>query len=197
MEVTHTTAWVPSIRALAPLEGESRGSGSATAKQNQELTAREEKEVKELKRRDESVRQHEMAHFRAAGRYALGRPQYTFERGPDDRRYAVDGRVKIDSSKVPGDPRATLEKARTVRKAALAPRDPSAKDQEVAREAREMEREARRQLTEERDRAYMISSASVGHFIDQVLAAADGAPSSIEISHLNSNRFGHAINQLV
>lgn len=62
-----------------------------------ELTPEEEQKVRELKKRDREVRQHEQAHARAAGPYG-GQPQYQYERGPDGKQYAVSGEVKIDTS---------------------------------------------------------------------------------------------------
>jgi hypothetical protein len=68
----------------------------------------------------------------AAGPYARGAPHYEYVRGPDGRLYAVAGEVKIDTSPVPGDPEATLEKARAIKRAALAPANPSPQDRRVA-----------------------------------------------------------------
>lgn len=91
-----------------------------------------------LKQRDREVRAHEQAHLSAAGRFALGGAGFEYQRGPDGRLYAVGGDVQIDTSPVPGDPRATLEKAETVRRAALAPSEPSAQDRRVAAQASRM-----------------------------------------------------------
>jgi hypothetical protein len=91
-----------------------------------ELTPKEKKKVTELQGRDREVRNHEHAHKTAAGRYATGGPKFDFQRGPDGRLYAVGGEVGIDTSRVSDDPGATIRKAQIIRKAALAPRDPSA-----------------------------------------------------------------------
>ena len=114
-----------------------------------ELTPKEKKKVTELQGRDREVRNHEHAHKTAAGRYATGGPKFDFQRGPDGRLYAVGGEVGIDTSRVSDDPGATIRKAQIIRKAALAPRDPSAKDRQIAAEANRMEREARAELREE------------------------------------------------
>lgn len=71
------------------------------------------------------MRAHEHAHLAAAGSYARGGIQYEYERGPDSRSYAIGGEVDIDTSSVPNDPEATIQKAQAVRRAALAPADPS------------------------------------------------------------------------
>ena len=70
------------------------------------------------------------------------RPSNEYETGPDGQRYAVGGEVGIDTSAIPGDPEATLLKAQTVMRAAMAPAEPSAQDQLVAAAAKTMESQA-------------------------------------------------------
>ncbi len=116
-----------------------------------ELTPDEEQEVRDLKRRDAEVRAHEMAHKAAAGQHARGGPTYEFERGPDGRRYAVGGEVQIDTAAVPNDHDATIRKMQQVRRAALAPAEPSPQDRRVAAEASQTETRARAEkLAEQR-----------------------------------------------
>jgi hypothetical protein len=114
--------------------------------EEKELTKEEQDELKELKKRDSEVRTHEQAHVAAAGQYASGGINLEYETGPDGKQYAVAGSVSIDTSKIPDDPSATIEKARQVRQAALAPAEPSGKDRQVAQEASKMEMEARAEL---------------------------------------------------
>ena len=114
------------------------------------LTEQERQQVRELAARDREVRAHEQAHANVGGRYA-GAPTYTFQRGPDGRQYAVGGEVSIDVSPVPGDPQATIEKARVVRRAALAPAEPAAQDRRVAAEATALEQQARTELLAQQD----------------------------------------------
>jgi hypothetical protein len=59
----------------------------------------------------------------------------TYEQGPDGVQYAVGGEVPISVSAVSGDPKATVEKMRTVRAAAMAPAQPSSTDLAVAAQA--------------------------------------------------------------
>ncbi|MCZ6820198.1 MAG: putative metalloprotease CJM1_0395 family protein [Calditrichaeota bacterium] len=113
-----------------------------------DLTAEEQKKVKELKKRDAEVRRHEQAHKAAAGQYAKGGPKFEFETGPDGRQYAVGGEVSIDTSEVANDPEATIRKAEAIKRAALAPKDPSSQDRRVAAEASRMEAKARQELAE-------------------------------------------------
>lgn len=100
-------------------------------------------QLRELKQRDAEVRAHERAHTAAGGEHVTGGASYTYQKGPDGRQYAIGGHVAIDASAVPGDPEATEEKARQVRRAALAPGEPSGQDQQVAAKAAAMEAEAR------------------------------------------------------
>jgi hypothetical protein len=114
-----------------------------------ELTEAEKKQLQKLRERDREVRRHEQAHKMAAGPYARG-IRYTYQRGPDGRLYAIGGSIVIDTSPVPGDPEATIRKAQIIRRAALAPADPSPQDRKIAAKAAEMERKAREELREER-----------------------------------------------
>ncbi len=99
------------------------------------LSEEEQSEVTDLKQRDTEVRAHEAAHMAAAGGYARGAAQYTYEQGPDGKQYAIGGEVQIDVSAVPDDPEATIRKMETVRAAALAPANPSGQDRSVAAQA--------------------------------------------------------------
>lgn len=115
----------------------------------QELRPEEQRIVEELRKRDRDVRAHEQAHLAAAGRYARGGARFTYQVGPDGKRYAVGGEVPIDLSEVPGDPRATLQKAITIRRAALAPAHPSSADLAVASQAARLATEAHQELLQE------------------------------------------------
>ncbi|MBI2840688.1 MAG: hypothetical protein HYX75_20415 [Acidobacteria bacterium] len=114
-----------------------------------QLDESEKQEVQRLKEIDSRVKAHEQAHLASAGGYARGGAQYKYETGPDGRQYAVSGEVSIDTSEVPGNPEATLRKAEVVKRAALAPADPSGQDRRVAAEAEAMAIEARREISAE------------------------------------------------
>lgn len=109
----------------------------------------EEARLRQLRQRDQQVRQHEMAHAAAGGSHT-GTPKYRFERGADGRLYASDGDVSVDVSPVPGDPEATLRKMSQVRRAALAPAHPSSQDRAVAARAQFEITKASKALLEER-----------------------------------------------
>lgn len=114
------------------------------------FSADEQRQIRELQARDREVRAHEQAHLAAAGQYAKGGIQYEFQRGPDGRLYAVGGQVNVDTSEIPGDPQATLRKAQTLRRAALAPAQPSSQDRAVAADMTAMAAEAMQDISAER-----------------------------------------------
>ncbi|MBN2476999.1 MAG: hypothetical protein JXB62_20495 [Pirellulales bacterium] len=111
-----------------------------------ELTEEQQRQVQQLKTRDREVRAHEQAHLAAAGPYARGGASFSYQAGPDGRRYAVGGEVSLDTSPVSDDPEATIHKAQVIRAAALAPANPSAQDRRVAATATKMEAQARQEL---------------------------------------------------
>ena len=110
------------------------------------LTPEEQQEVQKLRRIDQKVRQHEAAHS-AAGAGLTGGTSYEYVRGPDGRQYAVSGEVKIDVSPAQT-PEQTIEKAKRIQAAALAPADPSAQDRAVAAQAAQMAAKAQAELSQ-------------------------------------------------
>ena len=113
------------------------------------LTQAEEDLVDDLRARDAEVRRHEEAHARVGGQYA-GQPSYSFQTGPDGKRYAIGGEVPIDVAPVPDDPEATIAKMSVVKRAALAPAEPSGQDRRVAALADSQSLEAQAQLNAQR-----------------------------------------------
>lgn len=99
---------------------------------------------------DARVRGHEATHRRVLGPYAASGIQLTTRRGADGESIAVGGRIKADLAPVPGDPRATLRKANTVRRAALAVGSPSVADMRIAAEAYRLARDASEAIEHER-----------------------------------------------
>ncbi len=122
--------------------------GKENAEQQQQEQRAEQQEIAELKQRDAEVRSHEQAHAAAGGQYASA-PKYEYERGPDGRRYVVDGEVSIDISEE-STPEETIRKAQQVKAAALAPAEPSAQDLRVANEATQIALEARSEIAQQR-----------------------------------------------
>lgn len=115
-----------------------------------ELTEEERVEVRKLEQRDAEVRRHEQTHKSAAGQHASGGPTFEYQEGPDGRQYAVGGEVRIDTSPVEGDPEATIKQMEQIRRAALAPAEPSAQDRQVAAQAASAANRARAELAREK-----------------------------------------------
>jgi hypothetical protein len=121
--------------------------------------------VGELKKRDQEVRSHESAHASVGGVFT-GSPNFSYEKGPDGKRYAVGGEVSVDLSTVKGDPRATIAKMQKVHAAALAPVHPSIQDTRVASTATQLILQAQSELLTElgskQDEAKAQSSVNNG-----------------------------------
>jgi hypothetical protein len=97
------------------------------------LTEEEQKQVQDMKQRDREVRTHEQAHMSAGGGLA-GSASYEYQTGPDGQKYAVGGEVPI-STRGGGDAQQQLRDAETVKRAAMAPAEPSSQDRAVAAQA--------------------------------------------------------------
>ncbi len=113
------------------------------------LTDEEQRQVDQLKKRDAEVKAHEQAHIAAGGAYVSGGASYEYEKGPDNQNYAVGGEVSIDTS-AENTPEATIRKMQVVKRAALAPRDPSSQDRSVAAQATQAEARAQSELRQKR-----------------------------------------------
>lgn len=163
--------------------------GPDERKQNGEPLSEEEKQqVEYLKKRDQEVRAHEMAHVSVGGSLVKRGAMYEYESGPDGKRYAVGGDVILDVSEG-RTPEETIRKAERVRAAAMAPADPSPQDYKVASQADKMAAEARAQLREQQaaERAGM-GGDEPGKDGQQGRAA--GSPSAID----EAASFGAAAN---
>lgn len=110
----------------------------------------EQQMIRELQARDREVRAHEQAHVAAGGNLVISGPSYTYQRGPDGRAYAIGGKVQLDVSEVEGDPEASLQKSERIRRAALAPMEPSPQDMKVAASAGQMAARARLDIAVQR-----------------------------------------------
>lgn len=108
-------------------------------------TNEDQQVIDKLRQTDRAVRAHEQAHIAAGGGLVRGSASFSYKTGPDGKQYAVGGEVSIDAS--PGrTPVESIEKARTIRAAALAPADPSPQDRAVAAQAARIEAEAQQQI---------------------------------------------------
>lgn len=117
-------------------------SNTSGKNQVEKTDVQQQGEIQSLKERDREVRNHEQAHLSAAGGIAVSGASFQYVTGPDGQRYAAGGEVNIDTSAIPGDPQATLRKAEIIRRAALAPSQPSAQDYSVASKASSMANKA-------------------------------------------------------
>ncbi len=110
----------------------------------------------------------------------IGAPTFQYVTGPNGRRHAVGGEVRIDTSPVEGDPEATLLKAQQIRRAALAPTSPSAQDRNVAAKASSLEAQARQELLREKQTGASETTGSAS--ADNSLSASrpESEPSSPE-----------------
>jgi hypothetical protein len=152
---------IPGVSASTPA---SPSSGAARSKQpsNPQTAAL----IRQLAQTDQKVRTHEQAHIAAAGRYAKSGASFQYQQGPDGQLYAVAGEVSIDTSAVPGDPRATLQKAKTIRNAALAPADPSSQDRAVAAASDALAAQAQIEIAASRQTSPYAQASPKGTLVD-------------------------------
>ena len=147
--------------------------------QTEDLSQQEQKEVQKMEQRDIEVKAHEMAHVAAGGGVVNGGAHYDYQTGPDGKKYAVGGHVNIDTSG-DKDPEATVRKMRQVKKAALAPANPSASDRAVAAKAARVEMKASVDMREqqtaesESETEKEDSSAPPTEMTDEITASALG-----------------------
>lgn len=146
----------------------------------------EQQYIKELKLRDREVRAHEQAHAAAGGPYT-GAPSYTFEVGPDGKKYAVEGEVSVDLSPIDGDPRATITKLQKVYNAALAPANPSIQDTRIATRAAQLIAQAQSDLL-----AQSLETEPSGASISPRTSVNDSFSQETDTS--NDNDFDRQIN---
>ena len=112
------------------------------------LSTEDLQQISDLQQRDVEVRSHEQAHLSAAGQYAAGGASFSYTTGPNGKRYATGGEVPIDISKEKT-PEATIQKMRTIRRAALAPANPSGADRSIAAQASSKEAQAMKEVLEQ------------------------------------------------
>ena len=110
-----------------------------------------QRETDKLKQKDQELKAHERAQMAAGAEVVKGGAIYQYQRGPDGKMYAVGGEVKIDTSREK-DPEATIRKMQQVKRAALAPAQPSGQDRSVAARASQIEAEARIELSKKKIR---------------------------------------------
>ncbi|MYM90333.1 catalase [Rugamonas sp. FT82W] len=179
--ISPSSANQPPARATPPAQGTSSAApagASSGSSSTTNLTPEALALVSQLKARDTEVRQHEQAHLATAGGLATSGASYTYQRGPNGVDYAIGGEVHIDTS--PGrTPQETIERARTIEAAALAPADPSGADRSVAAQAQQMEQQARTELATqqvEQAAARLNGSGPASNDTAKVRRAYEAAP---------------------
>lgn len=131
----------------------SRQAPAAGLVDEQELAPEEKQQLNDLKQRDTEVKAHEQAHMASGGGLVQGGATYEYQAGPDGKMYAVGGEVSIDLSPE-RTPEATIRKMQQVRRAALAPSQPSGQDRAVAAQASQIEAQARMEKSQHMDEGY-------------------------------------------
>jgi len=170
--------------ADAPAAGEQTATKAEAAKPaavKPTLTPEQLRVVRELQQIDRAVRAHEQAHLSAGRGVVTSGASFTYTNGPDGRQYAVGGEVGIDTSPE-RDPEANIDKGRRIQVAALAPRDPSAQDYQVAAVGSRLEGQGRsdlvRQLQEERIVAEEAARARHARLSGGAVSSAGSATAS-------------------
>ncbi len=130
------------------LDNNNQNTEAKTQNNSNEQSSKDQQEVQKLQQRDREVRSHEQAHLANAGQYARGGASFSYTTGPNGKRYASGGEVPIDTSKEKT-PEETIQKMQAIRRAALAPANPSGADRNIASSASKKEAEARSELQEE------------------------------------------------
>jgi hypothetical protein len=108
------------------------------------LDEEERRQLDRLKLTDRLVRQREETQGRLTFELWDGGPEYRYETGPDGKKYAVDGTVRV--SELNDSPEEKLRRARLVRMSALIDIPPSPEGQKDAAKAIAEEGEAIREL---------------------------------------------------
>ena len=165
------------FRADTVFGAEKTGEESATESLDQQELA----QLQQLKRRDVEVRAHEQAHLSAAGQYARGGASFTLQKGPDGVSYAIGGEVGIDVAKE-ATPAATITKMQTVKRAALAPANPSGADKRIAAQAGAKEAQARQELFQVQQEALLRSEEGAGTLSRSDVAGKGAEPDTPAIT---------------
>jgi hypothetical protein len=155
---------------------------SSANQDTENLDQQELKQLQQLKRRDTEVRTHEQAHLSAAGRYARGGASFTYQKGPDGGSYAIGGEVGIDVAKE-STPEATITKMQAIKRAALAPADPSGADKRIAAQANAKEVQARHELLQSQQEVLLRGESTTYSLSENQVFNRDNEPEIIASTH--------------
>jgi hypothetical protein len=123
----------------ATTDRQSQSQSEPAKKQQQDWRIRSE--VAKFKQAEQNIRSHEAAHMSAGGAFAGG-VSYVYAKGPDGKMYITGGEVPIQAPEGKT-PEETVKNMEIVKRAALAPPDPSAQDLAVVAAAMQIESRAR------------------------------------------------------
>ena len=143
MQITSTSVYTPSYQSS--VKKDQKGTGSSADKNS--LDIEQLQMVEKLQARDTEVKAHEAAH-KAVGGALAGSASFSYQKGPDDKMYAIGGEVPI-SFKEGSTPQESKANARQIAAAAMAPANPSPQDYAVASNARMMEIKADQKILKE------------------------------------------------
>ncbi len=145
----------------------------ATAKT--ELSQAEQRQVRELQQIDRAVRAHEQAHLSAGRGVVTSGVSFTYTYGPDGKQYAIGGEVGIDTSPE-REPEENIDKGIRIQEAALAPRDPSPQDYQVAAVGSRLEGQGRSDLVRQQQQETIAAEAAAA---EQRKAASEEAAAAV------------------
>lgn len=170
--------------------GAEQNSSEAGTEQEGQFSAEEERTIRELQARDREVRAHEQAHLNALGQHRSGGASYTYTTGPDGKQYATAGSVPVNVSPE-STPEQTIAKAQVVRRAALAPAEPSGADRAVAASASQLEAQARAELNaERRDDEPVVGETEAPNTSEENAEVATSAPDESEAEFFSGRLVG-------
>ncbi len=142
---TQTAEAAKTMETSTRQESKSEGVKTNVYTRDQVTQMRSNREVQQLKSAEQSVITHEQAHMSVGGPYA-GNATYEYTEGPDGQRYITGGEVSINAP-AGKDAEETARIMNQVKRAALAPANPSSQDIKVAQHAAAQEQAALRQQT--------------------------------------------------
>lgn len=145
MQRDQVSTTLPQDGASASSKQEATAEAKKQVAAPRELTPAERRQVSELQQIDRTVRAHEQAHISAGRGVVTSGANFTYTYGPDGKTYAVAGEVGIDTSPE-RKPEANIDKGIRIQAAALAPRDPSPQDYQVAAVGSRLEGQGRSDL---------------------------------------------------
>jgi len=146
---------VSATRQEATSEARAQVASAKTA----ELTPAEQRQVRELQQIDRAVREHEQAHLSAGRGVVTSGANFAYTYGPDGKQYAIAGEVGIDTSPE-RKPEENIDKGIRIQDAALAPRDPSPQDYQVAAVGSRLEGQGRADLVRQQQDETIAAEAA-------------------------------------